>query len=169
MTRYIYTARLVPLGRAVRIPDADEPTRRDVYEFTTESFTLERTSKGRVRIPVLVDHDPALRVGEVGLLYVRRDWFCADFQLDRDIPDDIEFDIGQPISVGIDKLLIGSEGVFLREVSLVSRAAVSGAEIVSRWPIPEPRGDQPPRRHPRPPQRRPDHPRPLNPCIHAVF
>ena len=52
--------------------------------------------------------------------------------LDRDIPDDIEFEVGQPVSVGLRHAQIGSGEPFLREISIVPRGAVKGAEVTSR-------------------------------------
>jgi hypothetical protein len=134
VTRHIYTARLLPIGRAVRIPDADDATRR-TYTFNNRSFEIERTSKTKPE--VWIDHDPALRIGNVGMLYTQRDWWCCDFTLHRDVPEDIEFEVGQPVSVGLSQLLIGSRGTYLREISLVRRGAIEGAEITSRYEIKE--------------------------------
>ena len=60
-------------------------------------------------------------------LYTNRDWWCCDFMLGPECPDDIEFEVGQPVSVGLSQLKIGSRGTFLREVSIVRRGAVEGA------------------------------------------
>ena len=61
----------------------------------------------------------------------------GSFMLDRDVPNDIEFEVGQPVSVGLSQLQIGSRGTFLREVSIVRRGAVKGAEITKRHEIKE--------------------------------
>ena len=55
--------------------------------------------------------------------------------LDRDVPDDIEFEVGQPVSVGLSYLKIGSGEPYLREVSIVPARAVKGAEITERSEI----------------------------------
>jgi hypothetical protein len=134
VSRYIYTAKLVPIGKPVNIPD-QETRQPCISTFDDKSFEIERTSKSKPE--VWVDHDRNLRVGKVGALYVQRGWHWCDFQLDRDVPDDIEFEVGQPVSVGLSQLKIGSRGTFLMEVSIVRRGAVQGAEITSRWQIPE--------------------------------
>ena len=71
------------------------------------------------------------------MLYRDRDWIWCDFMLGPECPEDIEFDVGQPVSVGLSQLKIGSRGTYLREVSIVRRGAVPGAEITRRWKIPE--------------------------------
>jgi len=141
VSRYIYTAKLVPIGKPVRIPFQDgSPT--ELSTFTDKSFELERTAKTKPE--VWINHDRNLRVGKVAALYRHRDWIWCDFMLDRDCPDDIEFQVGQPVSVGLSQLKIGSRGTFLREVSIVRHGAVPGAQITSRWEIkPEPETAKP--------------------------
>ena len=58
---------------------------------------------------------------------------APDFGLDPDVPDDIAFDVGQKVSVGLSQLKIGSGGAWLREISIVRHGAVAGAEITSRY------------------------------------
>ena len=128
VSRYIYTAKLVPIGVPVRIPSEDDGS--CVSTFDDKSFEIERTSKTKPEI--WIDHDRELRIGKVVMLYTHGDWICCDFHLDRDVPEDIEFEVGQPVSVGLSHLKIGSRGTFLREVSIVRRGAVEGAEITSR-------------------------------------
>jgi hypothetical protein len=132
MTRYLYTAKLAPIGKPVRIPTEDGGTTRwKTYTFTNDSFKIERESRRKPE--VWVDHDRALRIGQVLALYVSRDqWLCADFHI-NEAPADISFEPGQPISVGLD--LIKETSTFLREVSIVSRSAVEGAQITARSEI----------------------------------
>jgi hypothetical protein len=120
------------MGKPVRIPTEDGGTTRwKTYTFDHNSFKIERTSKTKPE--VWVDHDRALRIGQVLALYVSRDqWICADFHI-NDATDDIDFEVGQPISVGLD--LIKETSTFLREVSIVSRSAVEGAQITARSEI----------------------------------
>jgi hypothetical protein len=131
--RYIYTAKLLPIGKPVKIPCEDGGP--CVSTFNDTSFEIERTSKTKPEI--WVNHDRDLRIGNVAMLYTHRDWWMCDFMPDRDCPDDIEFEVGQPVSVGLSQLKIGSRGMFLHEVSIVRRGAVEGAEITSRWEIKE--------------------------------
>jgi hypothetical protein len=121
-TRYLYSARLVPLGAKVR------GVTYDARAFST----LTRP------INVCVNHDRELVVGEVGVLYHDREgWHCCDFTIDPTIPD-VDIEVGQPISAGLDIMVHGDNpgAPFLREVSLVPRGAVKGAEVFARGVIP---------------------------------
>jgi hypothetical protein len=51
--------------------------------------------------------------------------------LDRDVPN-VELEVGQAVSVGLDYLKIGSGEPYLREISIVPRGAVEGAEVTRR-------------------------------------
>lgn len=128
--RYVYTARLVPIGVPVRIP-VEDGSAPELQTFTDWSFEIERTS--RTKPEIWIDHDRSLRIGRVGMLYRHAEWWSADFLLDAEVPDDVTFEVGQPVSVGLSQLKIGSGGTWLREISIVSRAAVQGAEITSRF------------------------------------
>jgi len=130
VTRYIYSARLVPIGKPVRIPfeDGSPP---EPETFTDESFEIERTSKTKPAI--WLEHDKGLRIGQAVVLYRHEGWWCADFALDADVPDDITFEVGQKVSVGLSRLKIGSGGAFLREISIVRHGAVERAEITRRF------------------------------------
>ena len=137
MTRYLYSARLVPIGKPVRMQfnDGSPP---ELMTFTDESFEIERTSKTKPAI--CIDHNKDLRIGRVGLLYTDGGpssprWWCADFMLDVDVPDDVKFEVGQSVSVGLSQLKIGSRGTFLDEVSIVPRGAVEGAKITRRFAL----------------------------------
>jgi hypothetical protein len=96
----------------------------EVSTFTDESFEIERTSK--TKPPVCLNHDKNLRVGRTAMLYRHAGWWCADFVLDDDVSDDIEFETGQPVSVGLSDMQVGT---YLSEISIVRHAAVKGAEI----------------------------------------
>ena len=101
--RYFYSARLVPIGQPVRIPD-EKPGRASVSEFHDKSFEIERASKTKPE--VWVNHDRAVKVGKVMMLSVNRGWREADFLLDPELPNELE--LGQPVSVGLSYLTIGS-------------------------------------------------------------
>ncbi|HEX5585417.1 hypothetical protein [Gaiella sp.] len=133
MSRYIYTAKLLPIGKPVNIPYEDGG--RCISTFHDKSFEVERTAKTKPE--VWVNHDRDLRIGNVAMLYTHRDWWMCEFMLSREVPADIEFEVGQPVSVGVSQLQIGSRGMFLREVSIVRHGAVEGAQITSRWEIKE--------------------------------
>jgi len=131
VTRWFYEGRLLPFGVPVSIPDG-KTGRPNVSTFADGTFELELGS--RRKQPILVAHDPSVRVGEVVMLYKSRGWLCCDFMLDPDLPNVLE--VGQPLSVGLSYLLIGSGSPFLREISIVPAGAVAGAEIVRRSELP---------------------------------
>ena len=141
-TRYLYSARLVPIGKPVRIPFVENDRPPELTTFDDSSFELERTAK--TKPPVCLNHDKNLQIGRVGVLTRDGGWWCADFLLDADIPDDIEFEVGQSVSVGVHQSTTGSGGIFLDEVSIVRHAAVKGAEITRRFAL-EPKPAEPPR------------------------
>jgi hypothetical protein len=131
VTRWLYEARLVPIGTPVNIPDAN--TRQpNITTFHERSFEIERTSKTKPEI--WVDHDPDIRVGKVWLLYTSRSWWMCDMALDPELPNELE--LGQPLSVGLSYLRIGSGEPYLREISIVPHGAVAGAEITRRSELP---------------------------------
>jgi hypothetical protein len=132
VTRYIYEAKLLPIGEPVRIPvNEAEPRRWETSTFDDKAFEIERTAKTKPE--VWVNHNRALRIGQVVMLYVsrREGWWCAEFVLDRDVPN-VELEVGQAVSVGLDYLKIGSGEPYLREISIVPRGAVKGAEVTRR-------------------------------------
>ena len=134
MRRHIYETRLVPLGKPVSIPVVGDGTSRLMtLTFNDKSFELERTA--RTKPEVWVNHDRALRIGQVAMLYTSREFWCCDWLPDRDIPDDIEFEVGQPISVGLSQRKIGSGEPYLRGISIVRHGAIEGAKIVRRSEI----------------------------------
>jgi hypothetical protein len=129
-TRYLYSARLVPIGTPVRIPYLVGGGSK-VSTFTAEDFAIERTAK--TKPPVWVAHDRNLGIGRIVQLYTDagREWWCACFAMAREVPDDVEFEVGQPVSVGIHQGRSG--GTYLDEISIVPRSAVKGAEITRRY------------------------------------
>jgi hypothetical protein len=79
VSRYIYTAKLVPIGKAVKIPCEDGGP--CVSTFNDKSLEIERTSKTKPEI--WVGHDQNLRIGNIAVLYTHQDWWMCDFGLDR--------------------------------------------------------------------------------------
>jgi hypothetical protein len=163
--RYTYSARLLPIGRTVNVPKLDGTP--DFSTFHEKSFEVERTSK---RLPDLcVAHDRDTIIGTIQMLYVYRDWWCCDFSLDPALPNELE--CGQPVSVGLDVIGSGHGSPFLREISIVPRGAVKGAEITSRVALkpkpveqkPQPTPD-PARSAPAPVDVIPHDPRPVHIC-----
>ena len=71
------------------------------------------------------------------MLYVSRGWWMADLALDPELPNELE--VGQPVSVGLSYLRIGSGDPYLREVSIVSAGAIAGAEVTRRSELAAPK------------------------------
>ena len=67
--RYIYSDRLVPIGKSARIPAEDDGA-PIVSTFNDKSFEIERTSKTKPEI--WVNHNRAVKVGNVVMLSVKR-------------------------------------------------------------------------------------------------
>lgn len=120
----------MPVDVPVRVPFEDgRPP--EAMTFTDTTFELQRTMK--LMPEIWVNHDRSLRIGRTHALYPWRDWWHCDFAFDEDTPDDIAFDVGQPVSVGLTQLKkTGGRGTFLREVSLVRDGAIKGAQITRR-------------------------------------
>jgi hypothetical protein len=119
MTTVVWTAKVVPLD-------------------THESWSISdfaAASERPWRIPVLINHDPALEVGPLYLIRERAGWLEADLTLD-DTPLGREaaerMRIGQPVSVGARELMGNVPLRWVRELSLVERAAVPGAQVIGR-------------------------------------
>ena len=125
MTKYLYSARILPICRPVVIPDV-KGGGREPQTFTEDSLRIERESRNPGK--VLLDHDVLKRIGEVQTLWRHEGWFVADFTLDPELT--AELHVGQPVSVGLSLFHSGSR--YLSEVSIVRRGAVDGAEITRR-------------------------------------
>jgi len=67
VSRFIYIARLVPIGKPVNIP---EENGTPCYT-TFEPNTFETARKSRQQIPICVGHDRNCTVGAVQMLYAR--------------------------------------------------------------------------------------------------
>jgi hypothetical protein len=79
VTKYLYSARILPIGRPVVIPD-EKGGRRERVTFTEDNFTIERKSRNPAK--VLLDHDLIKQIGKVQTLWRHEGWFVADFTLD---------------------------------------------------------------------------------------
>ena len=75
MTRWMYEARLVPIGVPVRLPDAETRVLGAPETFHDKSFEIERTAKTKPEI--WCNHDRGVKVGNVWMLYVSRGWWMA--------------------------------------------------------------------------------------------
>lgn len=138
--RYFYDAKLVPIGQPVNIPD--EQGRPGLYTFTETSFAIERTRPGNVA--VCLKHETSKRIGKLATLIPHRGWWICDFMLDPALRSELK--VGQPVSVGLSILSVGSGVPILSEVSIVPRGAVDGACITRRHElksVPIPPADKP--------------------------
>jgi len=131
-----FLARLAPLDRELVVDDEHDGLTTE--RWTSGSFPLERENPARVA--VLVAHDPELEVGRVDLLYERDGWLCAAFRLRDDLPGRTAAEqtkVGTPVSIGAKIHRVGSIDLsFLKEISLVPRAAYAGAEVTKLLSLP---------------------------------
>ena len=124
MTKYQYSARILPIGKPVVMPDL-KGRWTTTLTFTEDHFRLERESRNPAKL--LLEHAwPS--IGKVDSLWRHQGWFIADFTLDPELT--VELEVGQPVSVGLS--IFEKGGTYLSEVSVVSRGNVQGAEITMR-------------------------------------
>jgi len=133
--RYEYTARLVPLGRAVNVPKIDGTPW--YYTFDHRSFAWEQESKRTIN--VCLRHELHKVIGKVETLLAQDGWWQATFRLNAGLRS--ELSVGGPVSIGLD----APDGVtpLLTEVSLVRHGAVEGARIIGRSELPPPATPKP--------------------------
>ena len=127
---YLYEARLLPIGQPVRIPEVGTGRRRR-HTFDDRSFELERTAKTKPEIWMTTTEPyesarswrstPPARAGGAPTS-------CST----ETSPTTSSSTSGSPCQVGLERLKIGSGEPFLREISIVPRGAVKGAEVTSR-------------------------------------
>ena len=84
-------------------------------------------------IPVCNNHQRLKEIGRVNRLIARCGWSEAEFSLDTDMN---ELEIGQPVSLAVQTLGVGSGIPFITEVSVVQRGAVKGAVVRNRRLLP---------------------------------
>ena len=118
MRRWSYWARILPVGTPVRIPYRDGSL-GVLRSCEGDVFSCEQTSPHHTK--VLVAHDRALSLGKLKRLYERAGWFWCEFDVNPVL--DVEFDVGQPVSVGLSEWKWG--GISLDEVSIVSPARLT--------------------------------------------
>jgi hypothetical protein len=130
MGRYVYTAKLVPLDRPVTIPDQNREPLTVIYREDTLALQAKRPQN----IDLLLEHHRDLPIGKLSALHVDRGWWLGTFTVDD---ERIELEVGDPVSAGVYVLPWGSGEPILREVSLVTRAKVDGAQIVRKDRLPD--------------------------------
>ena len=81
MTRFLYSARLVPMGRPVNIPNEDGTPSFET--FHDKSFELDR--KAKTKPDVCLNHDRAMVIGKLAMLYTSDNW-CAATSCSRRSP-----------------------------------------------------------------------------------
>ena len=130
MTKYLYQARVLPVGRPTTLPD--DAGRPVTFVFDQDNFSLSRSRAHD--IPVCIGHDHGLEIGNLRSLTPNLGWWVACFELNDELG--IEFEVGQPVSVGLtwhDRSVPSVE-----ELSIVRRGLVDGAAITHRMLKPKP-------------------------------
>ncbi len=135
MTKWVYQARVVPMGKPMLFPD--NHGRPTTLTFDEVNFSQSRRNVDAGDIPVLLDHDPKLEVGKLRSLNPNREWWICAFELREDVIRE-PFEVGQPVSVGLGRTDGYVSSPWLSEVSIVRRGRVPGAEITHRMPMPVP-------------------------------
>jgi hypothetical protein len=133
VSRYLYNARVVPIGKPATIRGYDgQPV-----TFTFDEFDFSMSRSNARDIPVYIKHDPTLEIGNLHSLTPNREWWVACFEIDP--AHGIEFDIGQNVSVGLRWHPDYPDQRRMGELSIVRRGQVPGAQITHRIPAPAPR------------------------------
>ena len=135
MTKWVYQARVVPMGKTMLLPDSHgRPT---MFTFDEVNFSQSRRNVGAGDVPILLDHDPTLEVGKLRSLNPNREWWICSFELREDVIRE-PFEVGQPVSVGLGWTDGYVSSPWVGEVSIVRHGRVPGAEITHRMPMPVP-------------------------------
>lgn len=129
--KFVYTARLVPLDQPITISDQDNRPLTVTYRADTMALQAKRPKD----VAVLLQHDRSLQIGQMTSLLVHRGWWLGTFILDRF--EGIEFEVGDPVSVGAYVFERGSGEPIVREISVVTRARVEGAQIIMKDRLPD--------------------------------
>ena len=126
MTKWLYQARLVPIGRPTTVRgDHGQPV---TFSFDKHHFSRSCTAAAR-DIPVCLSHDHSLRVGNLRSLNPNREWWICEFELREDVIQE-PFEVGQNVSIGL--MWRDRDFPYVEEVSIVKRGRVPGAEITHR-------------------------------------
>jgi hypothetical protein len=123
---WLYQARVVPIGRPATI-------RGDGGQPVTWTFDKHHFWESRARasdIPVCLNHDHDLRIGNLRQLTPNREWWVCCFELDDALG--LEFDVGQNVSVGLKWFDEDASAPRVEELSIVRRGRIPGAEITHR-------------------------------------
>lgn len=126
MSSFVYTAKIAPIGKDISMPG--EKVRPLVLDETTWQAWCEEPW----HVGVWTNHERSSKVGQCMYIRVRDGWYAAEFFLsdaiERHLPEGLP--VGQPMSVGF-RTFRGSIHL-LQEISIVPKAAIRGAEIISR-------------------------------------
>lgn len=142
MSRFLYSAKIAPVGVPFRIRERGEGARTVMLR---EGAIAAKNPKVRV------DHEIGLDVGLFGAVITHRGWVIGDFTIDPDLVDEETeqmIRVGTSVSPGI--AIFASrvnqatgieeiERAVLGEVSLVRKGMIDGAKIVSRSALRAPR------------------------------
>jgi len=147
VTKWLYQARVVPMGKPLLFPDSHgRPT---TFTFDEVNFSQSRRNVGAGDIPILLNHDPNLEVGKLRSLNPNREWWICSFELREDVIRE-PFEVGQNVSVGLGWTEGYVSSPWVGEVSIVRHGRVPGAEITHRMPWFEPKPAPPPAPTPTP-------------------
>jgi hypothetical protein len=133
VTRYLYSARVVPVGKPATVRgDQGQPV---TFTFDEHDFSVTRTIlRTGGDIPILLNHNSDLRIGRLRSLESGRTWWAASFELDD--THGVEFDVGQNVSVGLKWFVEDASAPRVSELSVVRRGRIPGAEITHRVAAP---------------------------------
>ena len=135
MTKWVYQARVVPMGKPMLFPD--HHGRPTTFTFDKVNFSQSRRNVDAGDIPILLTHDPKLEVGKLRSLNPNREWWICSFELREDVIRE-PFEVGQNVSVGLGWTDGYVSSPWVSEVSIVRHGRVPGAEITHRMPMPVP-------------------------------
>ena len=133
MTKWLYQARVVPMGKPILFPD--NHGRPMTFTFDKVNFSQSRRNVDAGDIPILLAHDPKLEVGKLRSLTPNREWWICSFELREDVIRE-PFEVGQNVSVGLGWTDGYACSPQVSEVSIVRHGRVPGAEITHRMPMP---------------------------------
>jgi hypothetical protein len=137
-----YSARVVPIGKPATVRgDQGQPV---TFTFDKHDFSVTRAFlRTGGDIPILLNHNPDLRIGRLRSLDPGRTWWAASFELDD--THGVEFAPGQNVSVGLEWFVENPSCLRrVSELSVVRRGLIPGAEITSCIEI-EPKPTEAPR------------------------
>jgi len=133
VTKYLYQARVVPIGKPWTVHD----NQGQPVTWTFDRFRFSDSCARARNIPVCLSHDLDMRIGNLRSLSPNREWWVCFFELNDELG--IEFDVGQNVSVGLSWHNDYLNTPRVEEISIVRLGRIPGAEITERMPWFEPK------------------------------